>query len=65
MAQSFKIGDKVTYSDGYKKEKGIIKSIRDHNNMFVVYHCGGEWNRYADYTAALTRTCDLKPGWEE
>lgn len=46
------IGDPVIYSNGFKKERGIIKSLSDINNVFVVYNCGDNWENYENYTAA-------------
>lgn len=60
--QRFNIEDKVTYIP--KNEKGIIKSIGDDGNIFVVYHCDGKWEEYFNYTAALTREEDLVLGWK-
>ncbi len=59
----FKVGDKVTYFAPHKIEKGIVKSISDENNTFVVYNCGGDWENYRDYTAARTNNKDLRLGW--
>ena len=59
----FNIGDKVTYHAFNKHEEGIVKSLSDDENVFVVYHCAGEWDRYFDYTAARTRIADLTTGW--
>ena len=58
------IGDKVTYKTSYKVEHGIVKSISDFSYVFVVYHCGGDWNNYKDYTGARTAISDLIEGWE-
>ena len=58
-----KPGDKVTYVTPFEREKGILKSIPDSEHAFVVYHCGGDWENYQNYTAARTRISDLKPGW--
>lgn len=60
-----KEGDYVHYAPGYgKKENGRIKSIKeDGTGAFVVYHCAGEWERYKDYTGALTDLSDLHMGW--
>jgi transcriptional antiterminator len=55
-------GSKVTYKTPHKTEKGIVKSIPDKEHAFVVYHCGGDWNNYENYTAARTRISDLKLG---
>jgi hypothetical protein len=58
-------GDRVTYLSFGKVERGIIKSISDADHVFVVYNCGGNWDRYFDYTAARTEICDLVAGWAE
>jgi len=59
-----KKGSKVTYVTANKREVGIVKSEHDNPNyLFVVFNCGGEWDKYEDYTAALTRTSDLIRGW--
>ena len=58
-----KPGDLVTYVTPFKKERGIVKSLSDDNHVFVVYHCGGDWQNYKDYTAARTAITDLKKGW--
>ena len=57
------IGDKVTYITTGKKEYGIVKSIADDEDVFVVYNCGGDWDHYQDYTAAKTHVYELHPGW--
>lgn len=46
-------------------ENGIIKEIPDHTmtEVRVVYHCNGEWDRYQNYTGALTRINQLRMGW--
>jgi hypothetical protein len=61
----FNKGDKVTYVTPYKKERGIVKRVSDDKHTFVVYHCGGEWDKYDDYTAARTENKDLVKGWIE
>lgn len=70
-----KIGAKVHYiPDHYKGageneqdkwENGMVKEIPDHTNtaIRVVYNCGGEWDRFKDFTSALTNLTDLKMGW--
>jgi len=61
---NFKVGDKVTYSDGHGKfENGIIKSKSDDFNWFVVYHCDGHWEDIDQYTAARTPYRYLTHGW--
>jgi len=58
-------GAKVRYSPSYgDEERGIIKNFsEDEKHAFVVYHCGGNWNDYKNYTAARTNHSDLKRGW--
>ncbi len=60
-------GDKVTYLAhvGSKYEHGIVKSRHptDSLRVFVVYKCGGNWDRYQDYTGCLTCTDSLEHGW--
>lgn len=46
----------------YNVENGIVKRVTD-AGVFVVYHCGGEWSNYENYTAACTNPEDLKHGW--
>ena len=62
---TMEVGQKVTYISHGKYEHGIVKSISDAEDVFVVYNCNGEWNRYFDYTAARTMTRDLVQGWIE
>ncbi len=64
-----KVSDKVCYQPshfpGDKWENGMIKEIRDSlDSVWVVYNCNGNWNRYKDYTGALTNLRDLKLGWK-
>jgi len=59
----FQVGERVTYVTPFKKERGVVKSISDENNTFVVYNCNNEWHRYFDFTAARTSNDDLKKGW--
>jgi len=56
---SFKVGDKVTRFG----QKGIVKAMSDAEHVFVVYNCDGNWEEYADYTAARTNVAELKKGW--
>lgn len=64
-----RIGDKVNYQpehyDPSQWENGIIKEIREGklDGVWVVYNCNGEWDRYTDYTSALTNLTDLHIGW--
>ena len=55
-------GDRVTYVAPGRRERGRVKRIAD-GGAFVVYHCDGNWERFEDYTAALTRAEDLELGW--
>lgn len=57
------IGEKVTYVTPHKTEHGIVKSISDSKHVFVVYHCGGDWDNYQDHTGARTEVKDLVLGW--
>jgi len=48
-------GRDVIYYPGYgDKEIGRLKSWNDHN-IFVVFHCNGEWDRYQEYTGQSTK----------
>ena len=66
---NLRIGDKVRYQPSHYNENewenGMIKEIRDSNmeGVWVVYNCAGNWDRYTDYTSALTNLRDLKLGW--
>jgi len=61
----FQIGQKVTYIAPKNIEHGIVKGMCDDKHVFVVYHCGGSWDQYFDYTAAKTDINNLVPGWVE
>jgi hypothetical protein len=52
------IGRWVIYNDGFKQEKGRIKSWND-EFIFVVYKCNEEWDRFQDYTGCATNPEDL------
>ena len=64
-----KIGDRVHYQpDHYPDsqwDNGMVKEIPTHTteSVRVVYNCAGEWDRFKDYTSALTHKRDLKMGW--
>jgi hypothetical protein len=67
---NIKIGDKVHYipfedCDASLIENGVVKEIPDHTNteIRVVFHCGGEWDNFMNYTSALTPISKLKLGW--
>jgi hypothetical protein len=64
-ALELKDGDSITYHSFNKKENGIVKSISDEKHVFVVYHCGNDWDNYKNYTAARTHIDDLTKGWED
>jgi len=65
-----KVGDKVHYQPKHYSaqewENGMVKEIPEHTNtaVRVVYICGGEWNRFKEYTSALTDIKDLYLGWK-
>lgn len=65
-----KVGDKVHYQPSHYNdnewENGIVKEIPSHttDSVRVVYNCGGEWDRYMEYTSALTNLRDLKLDWK-
>lgn len=65
-----KVGDKVHYQPSHYEENqwenGMVKEIPSHTTdlVRVVYHCAGEWNKFMDYTSALTEIKDLKAGWK-
>lgn len=62
----FKPGDKVHYTahEGAKPENGIVKKCGTVADCcWVVYKCDGNWERYQDYTSALTANNELKIGW--
>lgn len=61
----FRTGQKVHYQPTVgDPENGIVKSCPAGNVIvFVVYHCGGNWDRYQDYTGAATDVKDLRDGW--
>jgi hypothetical protein len=65
--EDLKVGDKVYYSSFSKIENGIVKEIPKHDDIavFVVYHCDGNWDRFEEYTGALTYIFDLSLGWKE
>lgn len=63
-----KVGEKVHYTynnDPSTFENGIVKEIPQEATMSVrvVYHCGGDWENYKEYTSALTLIEHLKMGW--
>ena len=59
----FKIGQKVTYTNGQTKQKGIIKAIQN-GRIYVVFGLHSEqWAHYQEYTAAFSPERFLTPGW--
>ena len=68
---NLKIGDRVHYipfegCDPSQYENGVVKEIPEHTNtaIRVVYHCGGEWDNFMNYTSQLTNINQLKLGWK-
>ena len=65
----FWYGDKVHWIpyDGADRslwENGIVKSFSDDGKIiFVVYHCGGEWDKFWNYTGCGTSSSELGRGW--
>ncbi len=58
-----KEGDKVHYNPAFgKQENGIVKAVNT-LSADVVYCCGGNWEKYKDYTSARTAIKDLELGW--
>ena len=52
-------GKWVVYTGSNKREIGRIK-FRSGANMFVVYNCAGNWNRFMRYTGVYTPIKDLE-----
>lgn len=63
---ALRVGDRVHYQPDYygdsRWDNGIVKEIGG-AGVRVVYHCGGDWKHYQDYTSALTPVQSLKLGW--
>lgn len=73
-----KVGDKVYYQPEHyaedEFENGIVKEIPafafkpenqvGYDCVRVVYNCGGKWDKYYNYTSALTHKRDLFIGWK-
>ena len=57
--QALKVGDWVVYYDGNRTPQlGRVKADANIDNVFVVYNCAGEWDKFEDYTAACSdRAC--------
>lgn len=59
-------GMKVVYNTGAIMgvvEKGIIKSLKDENNSYVVFKCNSKWTKYKEYTGVLVANKYLTTGW--
>lgn len=65
ITHELKSGDKVTYLafPGADYEHGIVKSVHTKEQCFVVFKCGGDWENYNNYAAALTDIRSLEHGW--
>lgn len=63
MIEQFNPGDYVTYFFKEKKERGIVKTVRDDGTVFVVYKCNDDWENYRNYTGVNTDPVYLKKGW--
>ena len=61
MVTNLKVGYKVTYIPNM--QIGIVKTIRDINTAWIVYHCSNNWKEYKNYTGCLTYNSDMKLGW--
>lgn len=59
----FKEGDKVHYKRLGFVENGIVKSIEDNGNVFVVYKWGDKEEDFRNFTGVLTALKYLKKGW--
>lgn len=63
------VGTEVCYHPAHfdedEFENGIVKRVPKHRTdaVFVVYNCDGNWHKYQNYTAAMTRLQDLYLGW--
>lgn len=67
-SEKYEVGDKVHYirdnADISTAENGMVKNFgSEPGKYFVVYNCGGEWENYQNYTAALTDKRNLRKGW--
>jgi hypothetical protein len=52
------VGRWVIYHHYGRAQRGRIKGWND-DNVFVVYQCGKDWDRYLDFTAQATNPADL------
>lgn len=53
------IGTWVEFNDGYKIQKGRIKSWND-SFIFVVFHCDNNWDDFKNYTGCACKSEYLK-----
>ena len=61
--EKVKVGDRVRYIN-HGASNGIVKEVTDHEYIRVVYHCGGDWDNFMNYTGAMTAVRDLIYGWK-
>lgn len=64
----FKPGQKVHYAPKKEDfvqrcENGIVKTVKNESNFWVVYYCSDNWKHYANYIAQLTNIENLADGW--
>lgn len=63
------VGDRVHYIGhlGGIPENGRIKEIPSHtrDSVRVVYNCANEWDKFMNYTSALTPIDCLFDGWTD
>lgn len=63
------VGCRVRYQPAHygvdKWENGMVKEIPTHRDdaVRVVYNCNGKWDRFSEYTSAMTYMEDLRMGW--
>ncbi|MCK5131728.1 MAG: hypothetical protein KAR40_06195 [Candidatus Sabulitectum sp.] len=50
----------VEYSPEHGKPQAGRVKYWNEKFVFVVYHCGDDWDNYTDYTAAATYVGDLR-----
>lgn len=64
---TLRVGDKVHYQPAHYNEdfweNGVIKDVSE-AGAFVVYECDGDWDKFKEYTGALTYFKDLHLGWK-
>ena len=62
-----RVGQKVHYipyigCEENHIENGIVKSMND-NNIFVVFNCNNDWDKFENYTGQSVKLNQLKEGW--